>query len=207
MSRWVQYAAAFAPSEGLVKAVERPHRHDICLNGVWQFQPISLPEGFRDGRDPVAALAPAQNGHWDEEPLYVPSPWNVNSFADRHGEGGDFHCYPSYPEGWEKIEMGWLRKTVEIPADWAGRRVLLHFDAVAGNAEIVVNGKPVGSHFDLFLPFDLDVTSAIVFGGSNEVLVGVRKASLFDKIGSYGRRTYQGGSFWGQHIAGIWQDV
>jgi hypothetical protein len=57
------------------------------------------------------------------------------------------------------------------------------------------------------LPFDVDVTDAIRFGGVNDLLVGVRKASLFDVQGKYGRRPYQGGSMWGQAIAGIWQDV
>jgi beta-galactosidase len=202
-----RFREIFSPTERLVKAVEQPYRQDICLNGAWQFQPMVLPDGFQEGQDPTPALSAADPSRWEERPVYVPSPWNVNSFADHHGEGGDFHCYPSYPEAWETVEMGWLRKTCTVPADWTGHRILLHFDAVAGDAEVFVNGKSVGSHFDIFLPFDLDVTRAIKFGGSNEVLVGVRKASLFDRRGAYGRRTYQGGSFWGQHIAGIWQDV
>jgi beta-galactosidase len=203
----IHFRETFAPTEKLVKAVEQPYRQDICLNGAWQFQPMALPDGFQEGQDPAPALSSADPSRWEGKQIYVPSPWNVNSFADHHGEGGDFHCYPSYPEAWEQVEMGWLRKTFTVPVGWTGRRILLHFDAVAGNAEIFVNGKSVGNHFDIFLPFDLDVTSAIKFGGSNEVLVGVRKASLFDRRGAYGRRTYQGGSFWGQHIAGIWQDV
>ncbi len=206
-SQGIRFREIFAPSEGLVKAAERPYRQDICLNGAWQFQPVALPSGFQEGQDPAPTVSAADPSRWEVKPVYVPSPWKVNSFADHHGEGGDFHCYPSYPEAWEKVEMGWLRKTFMVQADWTGSRTLLHFDAVAGNAEVFVNGKRVGNHFDIFLPFDLDVTDAIKFGRSNEVLVGVRKASLFDKRGPYGRRTYQGGSFWGQHIAGIWQDV
>jgi len=206
-SAGIHFADVFAPSESLVKVVEQPYRQDICLNGAWKFQPISLPVGFRSGQDSPPHLPLVEADRWEEESVYVPSPWNVNSFADHHGEGGDFHCYPSYPTAWDQVEMGWLRKALTVPSDWKGKRVYLHFDAVAGSAEILVNNKQVGSHFDIFLPFDLDVTSMIVFGGDNEVLVGVRKASLFDRKGEYGRRTYQGGSFWGQHIVGIWQDV
>ena len=202
-----QFSESFAPADSMVKLVEHPHRQDICLNGSWQFQPVSLPTDFQEGSDPAPALPPAQSRPWEEEPVFVPSPWNVNSFADQHGEGGDFRCYPTYPHHWEKVCMGWLRKEFTVPAHWKGRNVSLHFDAVAGNAEIVVNGKVIGNHFDIFLPFDLDVTSEIFYCGTNELLVGVRKASLFDRKGDFGRRTYQGGSFWGQHIAGIWQDV
>ncbi len=39
------------------------------------------------------------------------------------------------------------------------------------------------------------------------MLVWVAEAGNFDEPGKYGRRIYPGGSFWGQYIAGIWQDV
>ena len=94
-----------------------------------------------------------------------------------------------------------------VPADWKAHRILLHFNAAAGDLRIQVNGEDAGKRFDIFFPFDLDVTDLIRFGAPNEILVGVRKASLFDVNGKYGRRTYQGGSFWGQHVVGIWQDV
>ena len=203
----LQFAATFAPSEGWVKPSERPYRQDLCLNGLWQFQPQALPDKFRQGTDPAPVLAAPSAAGWEPTPIRIPSPWNVNSFADKNGQGGDFCTYPSYPREWDKVKMGWLRKTFSVPASWSGRRVQLHFQAVAGDAEVVVNGKSVGHHFGIFLPFDVDVTESIVPGKDNELQVGIRKASLFDHNSEYGRRTYQGGSFWGQHIAGIWQDV
>jgi hypothetical protein len=54
----------------------------------------------------------------------------------------------------------------------------VHFGAVAGDAQEMLNGKTVGNRFDIFLKFDLDATKAIVHGGTNELPVGVRKASL-----------------------------
>jgi hypothetical protein len=207
ISAGVSFTGVFAPAENLVKPVEKPYRQDVCLNGAWEFQPVSLPASFQSGMDSAPPLPPAETNRWEEKSVYVPSPWNVNSFADHHGEGGDFRCYPGYPAAWGRVEMGWLRKAFTVPLEWKGRRISLHFDAIAGSVEIVVNDTKAGSHFDLFLPFDMDVTESIVFGGSNEVLVGVRKASLFDRQGEHGHRIYQGGSFWGQHIAGIWQDV
>ena len=203
----VHFPEVFAPSDSFVKPSERPFRRDICLNGAWRFQAIALPAGFQKGQGAPPVLTLPEENQWEASPVFVPSPWNVNSFADHEGEGGDFHCYPSYPDAWEKVEMAWLSKTVTVPVDWKGRAVFLHFDAVAGDAVVMVNGKTLGNHFDIFLPFSFDATDAIFFGGVNEVLVGVRKASLFDKKGAYGHRTYQGGSFWGQHVAGIWQDV
>lgn len=202
----LQFKEQFAPSDNWVKHSEQPYRQAICLNGLWQFEPIALPPNFREGADPAPEL-PASKGNWDKVAIRIPSPWNVNSFADNKGQGGDFATFPSYPKEWEKIRMGWLKKTIKVPATWKGQHIQLHFEAVAGDAEIIVNGKSAGKHFGIFLPFDVDVTDEIVPGKENEILVGVRKASLTDRRGQYGRRIYQAGSFWGQHIAGIWQDV
>ncbi|HEX4084482.1 MAG TPA: glycoside hydrolase family 2 TIM barrel-domain containing protein [Chthoniobacteraceae bacterium] len=202
-----EFSAPFAPSEDYVKPAEKPYRQDLCLNGLWQFQPVALPGQFREGHDAPPALPVPNETAWDGTPIRIPSPWNVNAFADKDGQGGDFRTYPSYPASWEKVKMGWLRKTFTVPANWQGKRIQLHFAAVAGDAQILLNGKAVGEHFGIFLPFDVDVTGAVKLGGRNELLVGVRKPSLFDKQGDVGRRPYQAGSFWGQSIAGIWQDV
>ena len=202
-----EFKHAFAPTGSFVALPEQQFRHDLCLNGSWQFQPIALPKNFHEGTDPAPELPLPAPSAWETVPVRVPSPWNVNSFADRRGQGGDFRTYPSYPAAWESVEMGWLRRTVQVPADWKGERILLHFGAVAGDVRILVNGKDAGKTFDIFFPFDVDITNLVVPGKSVEILVGVRKPSLFDVKGKYGRREYQAGSFWGQHIAGIWQDV
>ncbi len=198
---------AFAPTAPFVPPLEQAYRHDICLNGSWQFQPVALPKNFHEGVDPAPELTMPVASAWESVAVKVPSPWNINSFANRGGLGGDFRTYPSYPAAWESVEMGWLRRSVRIPADWKGDRVLLHFAAVAGDVRILVNGRTAGKTFDIFFPIDVDITDLVAPGESAEILVGVRKPSLFDVRGRYGRREYQAGSFWGQHIAGIWQDV
>ncbi|MBS1606176.1 MAG: glycoside hydrolase family 2 [Bacteroidetes bacterium] len=202
----LQYTGPFAPSTGHFHPAEAPYRQSICLNGNWQFQPIPLPSNFKEGIDATPTL-PKPTDDWDKTPIRIPSPWNVNSFADRQGQGGDFCTYPSYPKSWATIKMAWLKKDFTIPSDWKGKRISLYFEALAGDASIIVNGKPAGHKFDIFLPFSIDITDLVNYGKNNEVRIGIRKPSLFDRKGQYGRRPYQAGSFWGQHIAGIWQDV
>jgi hypothetical protein len=201
------YKGIYAPTVDFVNDNEKPYRQDICLNGLWQFQPVALPDKFREGIDPIPMLPQIKNDAWDEVLIRIPSPWNVNSFADRNGQGGDFRTFPGYPKEWESIKMGWLKRMVTVPSAWKGKRLQLHFEALAGDAEIFVNGKSAGKHFGIFLPFDIDVTDVVNAGKENEIIIGIRKPSLFDKRGGYGRRNYQAGSFWGQHIAGVWQDV
>jgi Beta-galactosidase/beta-glucuronidase len=178
----------FAPAESWVKPPERPYRDAVCLNGSWKFMP---------GKD--------LHGQWETTPVKVPSPWNVNGFAK--GNGGDFVTYPSYPAHWETVKEGWLMRTVAYNSHWKNKRLFLHFEAVAGYAQVYVNRKKVGENRDVFLPFEMDITDAITPGADIEVLVHIIDANLFNVPGKYGHRTYVAGSFWGQHAIGIWQDV
>ena len=180
-------------------------RQEMCLNGSWRFQPVAVPAGWERGQGTAPDLTPPVPTRWEAAALKVPSPWNVNAF--NQGDGGDFRCYPSYPKAWDAMEMGWVERSFYVPAAWRGRRLILHFEAVAGDAVVSVNGRPVAHNFDLFLPFEADVTGAVTFGGVNMVRVGVRKASLFNDTRTTGSRPYPAGSFWGQAVAGIWQDV
>jgi len=202
MGQSVKYNHDFAPQEGLIKHVEKPNRDEICLNGQWQFMPITLPkditlEAIKSQKIPASG--------WDKTPIKIPSPWNVNGFTN--GEGGDFRSFPSYPEFWNDVKSGWLKKTIEVPADWSENRILLHFEAIAGYAKVFVNNHEVGEHFDSFLPFSFDVTEHAKAGEALDVVVWIAHGSLLNDPGKYGRRNYVAGSFWGIYIAGIWQDV
>jgi beta-galactosidase len=192
----VQYPHVFSPLGNIVSEYERPYRDAVCLNGTWQFMPVYETD--------MSKFNMPQSFVWDAIPVKIPSPWNVNSFAK--GDGGDFVSFPSYPEEWNRASMGWMRKEFDLPAEWKGRRITLGFDAIAGFAEIYVNGQLAGKNLDIFFATRYDVTD-LLKDGRNEIIVGVAKASLTDVPGLYGRRNYVAGSFWGQHIAGIWQDV
>ena len=105
--------------------------------------------------------------------------------------------------------MGWLRRSFRVPESWGERRIILHFEAVAGHAQVIVNGRNAGEHFDRFLPFELDITELVRRDSNNELLVGVRAMKLFDRKSptfKFMRAPYPPGSTLDQ-LAGIWQDV
>ena len=208
----------FAAVSGVVAAPEMPFRQEISLNGKWQFQPVAVPSDYRRDTGAPPALPQPIAANWDAMPLKVPSPWNVNTWGNGRDVGAgtarpytaDSVYYPSYPPAWDGAEMGWLRRRFSVPAAWNDKRVVLHFEGVAGEAQIWVNGQKVGQHFDTFLPFEFDVTDQIRRGGANELLVGVRKSSLFDVVSpdypATQKRTYPNGSNM-DNIVGIWNDV
>ena len=186
----VRFPGRFAPSEGLTNRLEKPYRDEICLNGYWQFQ-----AGAED------------QGNWDAVRIKIPSPWNVNGFAWNGLEGPDHRDYPSYPAAWNSVREAWMQRTVRVPADWAGDRIFLHFEAVAGKTQVFVNGEKVAENFDLFLPFEADVTDVVRPGEEADVRVFVQSQKQFEDHSGVGRRIVPAGSMWGSYIDGIWQDV
>lgn len=213
----VTFARDFAPAEGWVKPVEQPWRQDICLNGRWQFQPAPVPREWKRNEGIAPELPPPVSGKWDAIPIKIPSPWNVNTWgAGRNvGAGTDRPYwpssvyYPSYAQQWDNVEMGWIRRTFRVPDSWADRRVILHFEAVGGEARVLINGQTAGMHFDRFLPFELDITALVRRGQDNELLVGVRSMRLFDQKSptyKHMRVPYPPGSYT-DNLCGIWQDV
>ena len=159
----VSFTRAFAPQEGLLTPAEQPYRAELCLNGRWQFQPMPIPNGYVRDQGVPPELAPPNPNRWETTPIKVPSPWNVNTWGDgSHVGAGTPHpywpssiAYPSYPDSWNGIEMGWLRRSFRVPAAWQGRRLQLHFESVAGECQVLVNGQAVGEHLDSYLALRL----------------------------------------------------
>lgn len=184
----VTYTFPFAPSDGVVADVEKPWREEICLNGHWDFK------------------AEGQTG-WDKVKIRIPSPWNANSFARYDGMGPDHRDFPSYPEYWESVDKADMHRSVHIPTSWKGKRIILRFEAVAGKTQVFVGERKVAENFDLFLPFEADITDCVVPGENADITVRVEGQNRFEDNSTIGRRIVPAGSMWGGHIKGIWQDV
>jgi len=165
-------------------------RDQICLNGEWDFQPtmIDLPMPLPD--------------KWEQEKVRVPIPWNVNGFSE--GPGGDFRCNPSYPEHWDRIRAGWLRRTFHCPKGMPTDRWSVRFNAAAHRVVVYLNGEKVGENDDGFMPFEVSINHALKQNEDNELLVG---CAGWEALAKDGRREAPCGSFWGLHVVGIWQDV
>lgn len=69
--------------------------------------------------------------------------------------------------------VGTYTKYFEVPAEWQGERIYLHFDGVMMNASVSVNGSLVKRHHYGYTPFSVDVTDALYFGEANRVTVTV----------------------------------
>ncbi|MEV4170476.1 sugar-binding domain-containing protein [Nonomuraea sp. NPDC049709] len=101
----------------------------------------------------------------------------------------------------------WYRRTVTIPAAWAGRRTLLHFGAVDHDATVWVNGVEVARHRGGFSPFTADL-SAVARPGEEATIV-VRARDPRHGPQARGKQSTRYGNFECLYTrtTGIWQTV
>ncbi|OXM64821.1 LamG-like jellyroll fold domain-containing protein [Amycolatopsis vastitatis] len=100
----------------------------------------------------------------------------------------------------------WYRRTFQLPRDWRGQRILLHFQAVDYDATIIVNGKTVSRHTGGYDSFSVDVTDALTTARDQELIVGV--ADPNDQGGQpIGKQRQPGDGIFYTPTSGIWQTV
>ncbi len=147
----------------------------MSLNGVWQFQPGATNDTVPAGLN----LA---------DVILVPFPMESALSGVRH-------YYP----------FSWYRRKFIVPGEWAGQRILLHFEAVNWRSHIYVNGQSVGIHTGGYDPFSYDITS-FLNGGTNELMVQVY--SPVDSGGEpRGKQTLYPQGIMFTSSSGIWQPV
>lgn len=65
------------------------------------------------------------------------------------------------------------KKRFTVPADYAGKRIILRFDGVYSQARLSVNGKFIREHHGGFTRWETDVTSLVKPGAKNEIQLEV----------------------------------
>lgn len=102
-------------------------------------------------------------------------------------------------------EILWYRKSIKIPQDWSGDRIILHFEAVDWQCTCFINGKEIGSHKGGYIPFHFDITDYLQ-GEENELTL-----SVWDPTDSRrqqrGKQTLNPKGCFYTATSGIWQSV
>jgi len=155
-------AAAETPTDPIVRYTPRPSEVAgiaipvLSLNGTWSFNPAP-PKGFEK-------LTERRAQGWSR--IEVPGDWSMQGFAVR----------PWTP-------VGYL-KTIVIPADWEGARIILRADGAQSLATFWVNGKPAGTHEGGFTAFEMDVTELCRPSALNTIAAAVQNESTADILAS-----------------------
>ena len=104
----------------------------------------------------------------------------------------------------EKEEL-WYQRTFDVPSNWRGKQVLLHFGAVDWKAEVWVNDVKVGEHTGGFTSFYFDITS-VLNKGNNDLVVKVWDPSDRGEQ-PRGKQIANPHGIWYTPVTGIWQTV
>ncbi len=142
------------------------------LNGTWKFHWVEEPS-----KRPLDFYKPAFNASaWAD--IEVPSCWQLKGYDYPHYVNikypwQDQNPRPKPPEAPTQYNpVGSYRRSFDVPADWAGRQVLLSFQGVESAFYLWVNGKAVGYAEDSFTVDAFDITDAVK-PGPNVVAVAV----------------------------------
>ncbi|GHD54431.1 glycoside hydrolase family 2 protein [Streptomyces galbus] len=105
------------------------------------------------------------------------------------------------------LEAVWYRRTVTVPADWAGSRVLLHFGAVDHDTTVWVNGVEVARHRGGFTPFTADLDGVAEPGSEATVVVRARDSRHGPQARGKQATWYANSHCHYTRTTGIWQTV
>lgn len=154
------------PSEESALKGDRAQSRLISLNGEWQFHfeadSKNRPLDFYSGENKVAG--------WDK--IEVPSCWEMKGYGTPIYTNSTYP-FPNRPPFITRTNpVGSYFRTFEIPADWDGKQIILHFGGVSSAFYVWVNGQMVGYSEDSCLPAEFDVTEKVQ-KGKNTVAVQV----------------------------------
>lgn len=101
----------------------------------------------------------------------------------------------------------WYRRDIELPASFAGKRILLHFGACDYETTVYVNGRLQGTHRGGYTPFVYDITDALRESG-NYITVCAKDdvRSGMQVSGKQSERLHSYGCLY-TRTTGIWQTV
>ena len=196
-----------------------PDTEDICLNGQWEFAYV---QGHQDieytwkevtkypyvPKDSDFEISIEVPGYWDDnlDKMKKTSWWSEAKFNPNYkgpirfpyedGPGAPAHPDASLPY---LLGAGWYRRTLDVPANWKGRTVMLTVGGVRIDCYFYINGRFTGSHKGFCTPAKLDLTSRLRYGQRNEIMLEVTNTTFWGS--SCATRGYQGNS------AGIYDDV
>ena len=148
----IRRAEVIPPSEVRIGSLHpADFRRVRSLNGIWKIS------GVRTFSEPIPAPTA-------EELRVVASDFEDSAFSPIEVPGNFFNQFRVQSTK-KPYARAWYRKEFPLSADdLQNRRLLLHFERVAYEAEVWLNGKKIGSHHGQYTSFELDATEAALPG-------------------------------------------
>ncbi|WP_167954961.1 glycoside hydrolase family 2 TIM barrel-domain containing protein [Anaerosporobacter faecicola] len=101
---------------------------------------------------------------WDDASytsVNLPHDWSVTGPFDKRNSSGT---------GYLQGGIAWYRLHFNIPENYKGKRIRIHFDGVYKNSHVWINSYDLGKHPNGYTPFSYDITPFACFGETENVL-------------------------------------
>ncbi len=132
-----------------------PHADRVDLDGRWRFQLLPAPDA-----EPSSA--------WGE--IEVPGCWTMQGWGDLPHYTNVVMPFAGLPPRVPDANpTGLYEREVEVPAGWAGRRIVLHVGAAESVLVARVNGREVGISKDSHLAAEFDITDVVAVGQKHDL--------------------------------------
>jgi len=184
-------AAAGLPSVSLAAAPSPRVRRKLAFD--WKFalgHAGDVARDFNFGKDQRTysktggAIADAAKADFDDSawtPVQIPHDWAIDlpfvpsekTYAPDEEDPRAAHGFKPLGREYPATSVGWYRRALEIPADWARRRLTLEFDGAFRDVVVFVNGVIVHEHKGGYTPFRADITDVARPGKPNWITVRV----------------------------------
>ncbi|MBR5105250.1 MAG: beta-glucuronidase [Alistipes sp.] len=153
------------------------------------------------------------NGEWSYELDLVNTGFDRKLFLSE-GFGGKIivpFCPESKLSGVEHKDIItgiWYHRTIQVPAAWAEKKIMLNFGAVYYETEVYIDGNFVGRHFGGSSSFAFDVTKFVADGKAHNLVVRANSdlRSRTQGSGKQSLRSYSYSCVY-TRTTGIWQTV
>ena len=153
-------------SEELALKGDRTQARFLSLNGEWMFHF----EADSKNRSTDFYSGEAKVVGWDK--IEVPSCWEMKGYGTPIYTNSTYP-FPNNPPFIKRTNpVGSYFRTFELPTDWDGKQIVLHFGGVSSAFYVWVNGQMVGYSEDSCLPAEFDITEKVQ-KGKNTVAVQV----------------------------------
>jgi beta-galactosidase len=160
------------PSAQTARSVDREKTPWFqLLNGQWQFKAVDRPENLA-----LADVAmDCDRSNWDS--VEVPGNWTLQGYGAPQYTNVQMPFPDEPPFVPEDNLTGIYVKEFSVPADWEGRRVVVHLGGAESVLYVYVNGHAAGLSKDSRLPSEFDISRSVIFGQKNLVVAVVVKWS------------------------------
>ena len=166
---------------------ERAGAQDVLdLSGQWEFQADRADKGvtekwYGEALDDRILLPGSMPQHLKGDRPSVRTQWTgslydssffYNPFMEQYRREENFKLPFFLTPDRHYVGTAWYRKTVNVPAEWRGRRMVLFLERPHIETELWVNGKKAGKDNSLCVPHCYDVTE-VVKPGENTLALRV----------------------------------